>query len=347
MQIIMPRREFLASASWAAAASVFGVRSSLADEAAPEITTIRLPSDPNICLAPVDIAEDLLRAEGFTDVRYVSVAGGFAQPQRVASAEIDFGLTFAASVVWHLDRGVPVTSLAGLHSGCYELFAHEPVRTVRDLKGRRVGIKTLSSSGHLYVAIMANHVGLDPQRDIEWVTSPDAMELFADGKVDAFLGFPPEPQELRAREVGRVILTTATENPWSQYLCCMLFGNREFIRAYPVATKRALRAILKATDVCATDPASAARRLVDAGFTPRYDYALQVLTEIPYDRWREFDPEELDALLRAAAARSGHDPIQPERAPRRGDRLALPERAQARAEGVSPCRRVFGLAMLT
>jgi NitT/TauT family transport system substrate-binding protein len=118
------------------------------------------------------------------------------------------------------------------------------------------------------------------------------MEMFADGKVDAFLGFPPEPQELRARGAGRVILTTATENPWSQYLCCMLFGNREFIRAYPNATKRFVRAILKAADICANEPEIAAQRLVDAGFTPRYDYALQALTEIPYDRWREFDPED-------------------------------------------------------
>jgi NitT/TauT family transport system substrate-binding protein len=32
--------------------------------------------------------------------------------------------------------------------------------------------------------------------------------------------------------------------------------------------------------------------LVDGGFTERYDYALQALREVPYDRWREFDPED-------------------------------------------------------
>ena len=93
------------------------------------------------------------------------------------------------------------------------------------------------------------------------------MELFAEGKVDAFLGFPPEPQELRARKIGRVILNTATDQPWSQYFCCMLVGNREFVRDHPVATKRVLRAILKATDICAAEPERAAQRLVDGGFT--------------------------------------------------------------------------------
>ena len=72
----------------------------------------------------------------------------------------------------------------------------------------------------------------------------------------------------------------------------MLAGNRAFVRKYPAATKAVVRAMLKADDLCVSDPARAARRLVDGGFTPRYDYALQTLTEVPYDKWREYDPED-------------------------------------------------------
>jgi NitT/TauT family transport system substrate-binding protein len=189
--------------------------------------------------------------------------------------------------------------VAGLHTGCFELFAHEPIRTIGDLKGRRFGINALGSGKHVYVAIMAAQVGLDPHKDIEWVEgSPHTplqlfpIELFIERKVDAFLGFPPEPQELRARKIGRVIVNTTTDKPWSQYFCCMLVGNRAFVRAHPIATKRVLRAILKANDVCAAEPERAARRLVDGGFTQRYDYALQTLTELPYATWREFDAED-------------------------------------------------------
>ena len=95
------------------------------------------------------------------------------------------------------------------------------------------------------------------------------MELFAEGKVDAFLGFPPEPQELRARKVGHVILNTTTDKPWSQYFCCILVGNREFVRAHPIATKRVLRAVLKANEICAAEPELGAQRLVQRGFAPR------------------------------------------------------------------------------
>ena len=294
MQTIRSRRDFLASMSAAGAAGILGARTSLADEGPPETTTIQIGKSPGICLAPAYIADELLRAEGFTDIRSVPTAAGFTFAQMAGRGEIDFGISFAASVVFHLDARVPVTALAGVHSGCYELFAHEPIQTVGDLKGKRVGIFSLNSSGHLYVAAMAKHVGLDPQRDIDWIvpSTGNAMQLFAEGKVDAFIGFPPEPQELRARRVGRVIIDTSRDRPWSQYLCCILFGGRDFVRDYPVATKRVVRAVLKTADFCAADPERAAQRLVDGGFTKRYDYALQTLTELPYDRWREFDAED-------------------------------------------------------
>jgi NitT/TauT family transport system substrate-binding protein len=294
MPAMQSRRDFVATLSAVGAAGLLGTRGSLADEGPLETTAIRLPFNSNLCVAPQYVAEELLRAEGFTEIRYVPSSGGLTEPEMAGAGEIDFGITTAAVLPFRMDGGASVTALAGVHSGCYELFAHEPIRTIGDLKGKSVGIARLTSGGHLYLAIMASNVGIDPHKDIDWVTSPtgNPKELFAEGKVDAFLGFPPEPQELRARKVGRVILNTATDRPWSQYFCCIAFGNRDFVRDHPVATKRALRAILKAADMCASEPKQAAQRLVDGGFTQRYDYALQTLTELPYDRWREFDPED-------------------------------------------------------
>jgi NitT/TauT family transport system substrate-binding protein len=86
--------------------------------------------------------------------------------------------------------------------------------------------------------------------------------------VDAYIGFPPRPQELRARKIGRIIVDSAIDRPCSQYFCCLVTGSRGFVARAPVATKRAIRAILKATDRCATEPDRAARTLVDRQFTP-------------------------------------------------------------------------------
>jgi NitT/TauT family transport system substrate-binding protein len=126
------------------------------------------------------------------------------------------------------------------------------------------------------------------------VSSPlaSAKELFVERKIDAFLALPPDPQDLRARKIGHVIVDSALDRPWSQHFCCALIATKEFVRKYPAATKRVLRAILKATDFCASNPAAVARRLVDGGFTENYDYALQTLNEVWYDKWREYDAED-------------------------------------------------------
>jgi NitT/TauT family transport system substrate-binding protein len=308
MQVRQNRRDFLAGLSAAGAAATFGSGTALADEGSPETTTIRIrveDAPPNIvngvaesmtCFAPSYITEDLLRAEGFTDIRYVRVKSGPQFAQALERREIDFGLRFAPGALRNLDAGVPMTVLAGVHPGCFALFAHEHIRTFADLNGKQVGINdSLGSTDHLYVSIMAAHVGLDPEKDIRWVTTDDVahpMELFVQGKIDAFLAFVLSFPELRARKIGHVLVDMAMDRPWSQYFCCILVGHRDFVRRYPVATKRALRAVLKATDLCATDPTQAARQIVEDGFAQNYDYALQVLSDLPFGVWRELDPED-------------------------------------------------------
>jgi NitT/TauT family transport system substrate-binding protein len=294
MQIIQSRRDFLSGLSAAGAAAACGSGTSLADEAPLETTAVRLIKIPGICIAPQYVAEELLRAEGFTEVRYVVSEAGRIQAELIGSGEADFSLNFAAPLIVAMDAGDPIKILAGIHPGCFELFVNQRVRSVPDLKGKSVGVQGLGSSPHLFLATIATYVGLDPHQDIDWVLSPSVrpMELFAQGKIDAFLGFPPEPQELRARGIGHVLVNSALDRPWSQYFCCMLSANAAFIERHPVATKRVLRAILKAADLCVTEPTRVARLMVDGGFAANYDSALQTMGDVPYARWREYDPED-------------------------------------------------------
>ena len=260
----------------------------------PETTTIRLAKNQTICIAPQYVVSDLLSAEGITNVVYVQSDGGVEQAKAVANGDLDFTLHFSGPLLLQIDRGLRTTILAGIHVGCFELFAKEGIRSVADLKGRTVGIQALETSQHIFLSAMATLVGLNPTKDIEWVTSASVkpIELFAEGKIDAFLGFPPEPQRLRAQNIGHVIVNSAQDRPWSQYFCCMLAGNREFVRKNPMATKRVVRAMLRATDLCVSEPVLVAQRMVDRGFTARHDYAVQTLADVPYNRWRDYDPED-------------------------------------------------------
>jgi NitT/TauT family transport system substrate-binding protein len=301
MAIVPNRRRFVTNVAVAGTSGLGvlgalgggGSKKSLAAEPPPEITTVRLSKFPGICIAPQYIVGDLLRAEGFTEIRYMPQAAAY-QHEQLARGEADFSLHFAAPTIMAIDAGKPITVIAGIHVGCFELFAVEGVQSIADLKHRTVGVEGMGSSSHVYVASMVSYVGLDPSKDIQWVTDPAAnpMQLFLDGKVEAFLATPPEPQLLRERKVGRVIVDSTVDKPWSQYFCCTLMGNADFVRQYPVASKRVLRAFLKAADLCAADPGRAARIIVDGGFTDRYDYALQTLKQLPYGVWRDYDPED-------------------------------------------------------
>jgi NitT/TauT family transport system substrate-binding protein len=296
MQIIHTRRDFLASASLAMAAGLLSPRGSLAAASPPETTMVRLPRFfPAACEIPEYVADELLRAEGFTDVRFVEGESGVDSSVWLARGELDFDWNYAATHIASIEAGVPITVLAGIHSGCLELAGKDSVHNIAELRGKRVGVYTSSSAPHVMVTLMAAYIGPDPTRDIEWVTNYDttSLQLFVDGKIDAFLAIPPEPQYLRDRGIGRTILATAVDAPWSQYYCCMLAGSGEYVRTYPVTTKRVLRALLKAVDLCVSEPQSVAQRMVDGGFAQSYDHALRTLNDARFDRWREYDPEDM------------------------------------------------------
>jgi NitT/TauT family transport system substrate-binding protein len=289
------RRSFLRGLTLAGAAGFLGLHARrVAAEPPPETTTLRLMRLPSICEVPVQVAGDLLVGEGFSEVQYVQGAASPDAYKALAAGDVDMALLFAGGVVTRIDTGAPLVLIGGIHGGCFELFGSARVHSVRDLKGKTVAVPALGSHQHLFVASIAAYVGLDPRTDIHWAIhrGPEAMQLLAEGKIDGLMGFPPEPQELRAKQIGHVVVDTHTDRPWSQYFCCMVAANRDFVRAHPVASKRALRALLKATDLCALEPTRAAQLVVARGYTPRYDYARQTIEEIPYNRWHEYDPED-------------------------------------------------------
>ena len=215
-----------------------GLGKSLAAEPPPEITTIRFEKDPVLCITP-QVADELLRAEGFTDIRYVEVteanvraaetANVSTSDQPILSGEVDFAREFIPSHIASMEAGLPITILAGLHSGCFEVFGKDDIRGIADLKGRTVGV--FGSGDERLLKIMASLVGLDPAKDIRWVTSfsHDPKDLFIEGKIDAFIALPPTLQEVRGRNIGHVIASSITDRPWSQYFCCMLATSTEFV----------------------------------------------------------------------------------------------------------------------
>ena len=289
------RRDFLSSTTALGAASFLGWPDISRAEPPPETTRFRIAHGPFICYAPQFLAEEFLRMEGFTEIEYVPVPADTSYVTMVGGGDVDLAIFGPSAAVAAIDAGRAFVILTGVHVGCWELFANERVNSVRDLKGKSIAVTGIGGVDHLWIASILGYVGVDPVKSVNWVPTKklsESMRLYLEGKVDAFLAFPPQPQELHQKKIGRVIINTILDRPWSQYFCCMAGMPREFVAKYPVAAKRAIRALLKAADVCANEPERAARYLKAKGCETRYDVGLEVMKSLPYNHWRDWNPED-------------------------------------------------------
>ena len=287
----LTRRGFIASASLASVAALAWPPAAPA-QAKVETTSVRIVADPSTCVAPQYVAEPLLRDEGFTDISYVEVASDAESQSVVAQGKVDFALDFALKYVAAIDAGLPLTVLAGIHAGCFELFAHDHIRNIRDLRGKSIGGEAIGSSAAAFLVSLGAAIGFDARSDIRWVTGGNPLERFAKGEIDAFLAPPPEVQQLRARRIGHVLFSSTRDRPWSQYYCCVVGGNNDYLRKHPAATKAVIRALLRSADICSAEPGRAARGVVEHRGSEDYETALATVRDIPYGKWRDYSAED-------------------------------------------------------
>ena len=286
MHIRQNRRDFLASASLAATAGLLGAHRPLAAEGPPETTTIRLAFTTAICFAPFDVAEEFLRAEGFTDVQYVKAAGGFSSPQMAASGDLDFGVSFAGTVVYHLDAGLPITAVSGLHAGCYELFAREPIRSIGDLKGRRVGIQTLSNER---APVRLHHGQARRARPERGHRVGGAAGWQRHGAVRRRQDRRVSRLSARAAGAARPRLRSRDREHAQRpaVVAVFLLHDLRQPRLGPRSSGRdqalSARRLQGRRPSARPSPRTPRARLVDGGFAPRYDYALADDPDLPYE----------------------------------------------------------------
>src|SRR6516225_3921743 len=143
MPITHTRRRFLATMTLA---GLIRPPPATAGEGLLETTSVRLSNSRVICIAPQYVAEDLLRAEGFTDIRYVDNPRP-GSPEATARGELDFSLNTAWDLLTKIDAGERTTLLAGVMVGCYELFGNEGIHGIIDLKGKSIGAKPRARPG--------------------------------------------------------------------------------------------------------------------------------------------------------------------------------------------------------
>ncbi|HAF11510.1 MAG TPA: hypothetical protein DCK98_15710, partial [Chloroflexi bacterium] len=231
-----------------------GVASPGASLPPPETTTVRFVS-PAACDPPTALAKKFLLEEGFTDIQYVTVP--VTTTEWLTADKADFHSGYGNLIAANVDIGLPIVALAGIHPGCFEIFAAPGISTIKDLRGKTIAVnaKNVSDQFYGYFSILLAYIGMDPRTDVNFMEiGPNVNALrdaFVDGRSQAFIAPAASGPQLRRnpKNPGTVILDTTMDKPWSQYYCCQLVANGDWARRYPVATKRVTRAVLRAADL--------------------------------------------------------------------------------------------------
>src|ERR1041385_7123857 len=140
MQMIQNRRSFIAGLAAGAAGLVAAPSPGLA-ESSPETTSVRLGRQSSTdCWASLYLAGELLRADGMPDVQYVEGDTKVDNTEWLTAGVTDFDFNMPSMHIRSIEAGAPIKILTGVHTGCWELRANEAVKSVAELKGKRIGI---------------------------------------------------------------------------------------------------------------------------------------------------------------------------------------------------------------
>jgi NitT/TauT family transport system substrate-binding protein len=143
-----------------------------------------------------------------------------------------------------------------------------------------------------FATSVLQRIGITAPTDVELVPVRRHEMLTNLGKdVDAIFTYSPSSFSVLDSGQGHIIFDSSTDAPWSQHLCCALFARRQFAKD-PVATSRAVRAILRALEHGESDPAAMAQAMVAKSWVVTEEYATRTLAELTFGAWRTHDPED-------------------------------------------------------
>jgi len=130
----------------------------------------------------------------------------------LASGDIDYTTVFG-SVVRAAVRGLPVRVVASFIDGStHALIARGELKSVKDLRGKTMGVGSYGASDDIAARMMVRHYGVDPDKQMKVVALGSDRARFAalkEGIVDVTVVAPPVDSE--GRKAGFNILARAYE----------------------------------------------------------------------------------------------------------------------------------------
>ncbi|MDR1295980.1 MAG: ABC transporter substrate-binding protein [Deltaproteobacteria bacterium] len=218
-----------------------------------ELKKFRAGFNGSLCEGPVHIAYEkgFFKDEGL-DVELIRLAPG-TNFEAITAGQIDASFGLLATLIQPLSNGLPIKITSGLHTGCDKLLVKPDsgIKTLADLKGKRVGVPSLTSSPIMFarrgLAAAGVKVG-DKDSEVEFVvfTNAELPLALEKGAVDAVAANDPVAS-VAARDFNlTVLLDSARDQPYADQYCCASYVNAELVDKDPEAAASYTRAMQRA-----------------------------------------------------------------------------------------------------
>lgn len=224
--------------------------------------------------APIVLAEENgFFAEAGLEVEIVSPADPADPPKLVAAGKADLAVSYQPQLHLQVHEGLPlvrVGTLVGMPLNCLMVRADGPVRTIADLKGKKIGF-SVAGVEQAVVTVLLKHVGLTPQDvemvNVNWSLTPALLSGQVDATIGGFRNFELTQMKLAGGE-GRCFFVEEEGLPAYDEL--IFVANRDSLDRDRVS--RFLGAVERATQYMLNHPAEA--KALFAGHAPDLSDAL-------------------------------------------------------------------------
>ena len=177
------------------------------------------------------------------------IRGGAIATAALLNGELKLAVVALTQVVGPATRGADLVVVASLVDKLpYQLIVGPHVPTPEDLKGRRIGVATLSGSAYVATRLALKHFGLDPKRDriglVQVGTDPERLAALVAGSIDGAMVAPGTAARLPMPPYRMLMDLRRAGIPWVQ---TCLVTTRRFARSHPGIVDGALRALAEGT----------------------------------------------------------------------------------------------------
>ncbi|MBQ9609701.1 MAG: ABC transporter substrate-binding protein [Lachnospiraceae bacterium] len=254
-----------------------------------------LSNKESLCLAPVHIAQ----INGYFDeefakagVEYEMVVSNFDTiTEQISSKDINAGYGLTGSLMLPISNGLDIVFVTGLHTGCtkYYVKPDSDIKTLEDLKGKTIGVPSLSDSSVIQLKRKLADLGFvvtGDKADINLVAyaMTDLPVALDNGAVDAVGLHDPVATTAEESYGFTKILDTGTDEKFVNEYCCQAYVSGELAEKNPAGAAAYARAIQRACAYIEAEPIEAARLQVENGYMPGdYEHNGQILESFDFN----------------------------------------------------------------